>query len=130
MLISFICFLLKRKKLTTEERQRLTNQILSSIDALPLHAIITVDEGKTFIRGVPLDGEKAIAIRDSASQAIHNQALAFVHEQVLYQAVSLGVHQAHTPEQVQFAKAAIWYAQEEKKLLTALSNEDPRELLA
>ncbi len=130
MLVSFICWLLKRKTLKTSERQRLTNEILSAIDALPLHAIITVDGNKFSIRGVPLDGDKAIAIRDSASQAIHNQALAFVHEQVLYQAVSLGIHQAHTPEQIQFAKAAIWYAQEEKKLLVALSQEDPRELLA
>lgn len=130
MLVRFICWLLKGKHLKENERRLLTEQILSSIDALPLHAIITVDEGKIFIRGVPLDGERALAIRDAASQAVHNKALSFVHEQVLYQAVSIGVHQAHTTEQIQFAKAAIWYGQEERRLLQALSNEDPRELLA
>lgn len=129
MFIRFICWLLSRKSLNTKERQLLTNKILEKIDSLPTHAIITVD-GNTFsIRGVPLDGERAIMLRESADNALHNAALNLVHEQVLYQAVSIGIHQANTPEQIQFAKAAIWYSQEEKKLLQMLSQGTAPELL-
>ena len=129
MLIRFVCWLLNRKRISTIERQQLTTQILKSIDALPLHSILTVDGQKLFIRGVPLDGERAVALRESADQAVHNQALAFIHEQVLYEAVSQGVHIALTTEQMNFAKAAIWYGQREKELLTALSTGDNTELL-
>lgn len=121
MFIRFITWLLARKKLSTGERNELMSAILNSIDALPLHAIITINEGKLFIRGIEQDGIKAVQIRESADQALNNIALQAVHEQVLYQAVSLGVHQAHTPEQIQFAKAGIWYAQEEMKLLRTLA---------
>ena len=130
MFINFVCWLLKRKKLTTLQRQQLINQVLASVDALPLHSIITVNGADVSIRGVPLNAEQSVALRDSADQALHNRALQIVHEQVLYQAVSLGVHQAQNTEQIQFAKAAIWYGQEEQRILKALSSNDPRELLA
>jgi len=107
----------------------LTNQLLTSIHSLPTRAIITVNEGKLFIRGVPLELEKAIALRDSANAVLNNPAYKAVHDQVLYQAVSLGVHQAQTTEQVQFAKAAIWYGQQEVELLKTLTLEGNPELL-
>lgn len=129
MLTTFICWILSRKKLNASDKQKLTNEILKAIDALPLHAIITVDEGKIFIRGVPLDGERAMVLRESADKAIHNPALQLVHEQALYLAVSLGIHQAQTTEQIQFAKAAIWYSQQEIALLKKLSTGDANELL-
>ena len=121
MIIKLVCWLLSLKKLNASQRTLLTNQILKSIDALPLHAIITTDGGKLFIRGTQLDSEKAMVVRASADQALHNAALEFVHEQVLYEAVSLGIHHGMTPEQIQFAKAAIWYSQQEIKLLKTLS---------
>jgi len=121
MLVSFICWLLSKKSLKTDSRMKLTNQILRSIDALPLHSIIKVHEGKIFIRDVPVENEKAIVLRESADSALHNYALQTVHEQVLYEAVSYGVHLSQNIEQIQFAKAAIWYAQKERELLQTLS---------
>lgn len=129
MLVRFVCWLLKNRKISTEERQRLTTEILSKIDALPTHAIITVVEGKTFIRGIELDGERATMLRENAVSALHNKALEAVHEEVLYRAVALGVHQGHTTEQIQFSKAAIWYGQEEVKILKALASGESTELL-
>lgn len=128
MLVRLVCWLLKYKKLTTHERGLLTNQVLNSIDALPTRAIITLNEGKIFIQGVPLDTEKNYVLREAAESALHNPALKFVHDQVLYQAVSLGVHQAQTVEQIQFSKAAIWYGQQELELLKTLSTMSPTEL--
>lgn len=121
MLVRFICWLLKHKKLSTKDRQLLTNQALTSIGALPTHAILTRDGNKLFIRGVPLDDERKYILRDAAEHALHNPAMRAIHEEVLYQAISLGVHQAHTPEAMQFAKAAIWWGQEQDKLLKTLA---------
>lgn len=121
MLVKLVCWLLKGKQITTKEREILTSQLLRSLNALPTHAIITRDEGKLFINGIEQDGIRASHLRESADQALHNIALQAVHEQVLYQAVSIGVHQAQTTEQMQFAKAAIWYGQEETKLLKTLA---------
>ncbi len=121
MLIRFVCWLLRHKRLSSLDRTILTNTILDSVKALPIHAIITVNENKIFIRGTELEGERALVIREGAQSALNNVALRTIHEQVLYQAVSLGVHQALTPEQMNFAKAAIWYGEEELKLLQLLA---------
>lgn len=127
MLVDFICWLLKRP-LTSRDRTKLTNQILSTVGGLPLHAIITEDDGRILVKGVPLDGELAVKIRESASQAIHNKALEVVHEQALYLAVSKGLHESQNFDQVSFAKAAVWFAQQERNLLHALAREGSREL--
>lgn len=129
MLVRLICWLFSRKNLSARDRSVLTNTILNSLGALPLHATITVDEGKIFIRGVPLNGEKAIAIRTSARAALDNLALNAIHEQVLYEAVSIGLLQGQTLEQVNFAKAGIWFGQKERELLKMLAAEVPTELL-
>jgi len=121
MFIRFVCWLLRHKRLSSVDRTRLTNTILDSIQALPTHAIITVNENKIFIRGTELDGERALVIREGAQSALNNVALRTIQEQVLYQAVSLGVHQALTSEQMNFAKAAIWFGEEENKLLRLLA---------
>ena len=130
MLVNLVLWLLKRKQLKLSDKQKLFALILEKVDALPTHSIITVSEDKIFIRGVPLNNEQILALRDSADAALNNQALQFVHDQVLYSAVSLGVHQAQSTDQIQFAKAAIWYGQEEKRILKELAKNDPRELLA
>lgn len=129
MFIRLVCWILSQKKITTHDRQLLMKEVLSSIDALPLHAIITINEGKLFIRGTEVDGERAMVLREGADAALHNSALELIHEQVLYQAVSQGVHISQTPEQMNFAKAAIWYSQEEIKLLKILANGSTTELL-
>ncbi len=121
MLVRLVCWLLSRKTLTSHERTMLTNKVLDTIHAVPTHAIIVADENKLFIGGTELDGERALVMREGAQSALKNPALRAVHEQVLYQAVSLGVHQALTPEQMNFAKAAIWYGEEEVKLLRLLA---------
>jgi len=121
MFIRFICWLLARKTLSSQDRVLLTNKILDTIHALPTHAIITEDKGKLFIGGTALDGERSLVMREGAQAALVNPALKVIHEQVLYQAVTLGVHQALTPDQMNFAKAAIWWGEEELKLLKLLA---------
>lgn len=121
MLARLVCWILERKNLSQKDREKITNQLLKSIDALPTRAIITINEGKLFIGGAPMEGEKTASLRESATAVLNNPALKIVHDQVLYQAISIGIHQAQTTEQVQFAKAAIWYGQQEIELLKTLS---------
>lgn len=123
MLTRIVCWLLNNKILSAKDRVLLTNQVLKSIDSLPTRAILTVDKGQIFVQGVPIEGERAYLIREGAEAALHNLALRLVHDQVLYAAVSLGIHQAQNTEQIQFAKAAIWYGQQEIELLQLLSQQ-------
>lgn len=104
------------------------NALLSTVGALPLHAIITAEDEKILIKGVPLEGEFAVKVRESASALLHNAAFQAVREQVLYMAVSQGIHQSLNFDQTYFAKAAIWFGEQEIKLLQALAKEGNQEL--
>lgn len=129
MLVRLVCWLLRHKKLSRKGRVDLTNQVLSTVGALPLHATITADGGQISIKGVPLDGERAAKVRENASSVLHNVAWQAVHEQALYLAVSHGIHTAQDFDQVLFAKAAIWLSQQERQLLESLANQSTPELV-
>lgn len=124
-MIRLLCWLLSRKSLKREDRVRLLNEALSTAGALPLHASITADGGVFLIKGVPVEGEYAVKIRENASAALHNLANKAVDEQVLYQAISLGIHEAQNFDQTLFSKAAIWVVQERQKLLERLAQGTP-----
>lgn len=129
MVISLLCWFLKRKNLSRTDRVRLVNSLLSTVGALPLHATITEDGGSLSIKGVPLDGERMAKIRENASAVLHNQAWQAVHEQALYLAVSLGIHKSQDFDQTMFAKAAIWFGEQERELLQTLAQAGTRELV-
>lgn len=121
--------MLRRKTLSPVDSIQLTNTVLAKIGSFPTHAIITVEDGKILIRGVPLERERAIVIRDSARQALGNMALREVHEQVLYNAIATSLHSAQNFEQTMFGKAAVWYGQQEIELLKQLAQDHTSELL-
>jgi hypothetical protein len=123
MLAHLICWLLGTRLLTGKTREHVVNHLLTKIGAFPTHAIITVDEGKLFIRGVPVEGERAYVLRHGAQIALDNIALRAVHEEVLYKAISQGIHLSQNFEHVQFAKAAVWYGQQERELLKLLASQ-------
>lgn len=103
----------------------LTVSILKELGALPLRdMIITNQEGILLVNGRPLDLESARLLRESASATLNSKAFAFVREQVLFNAVKTGVHKAETPLQMLFAKAAIWWGQEEDRILRTLAQAD------
>ncbi len=128
VLIKIIGRLLKSEKLTIANRLILTTYILDSLDSLPFDSIITVSEsGETLIQGTPLDVDKTRQLRESSRAALDNQALAVIRAQVAFTAVTLGVHKVTNPEQLLFARAALWWGQEEIKHLRALAQR-PQEL--
>lgn len=125
-MIRIFLWLLKRKNLSKEDRLLLTGHMLSTIGSLPLHGILTIDgEGRPLIKGVPLDSEKAIKLREDADTLLNNHAWQLVREQALYGAVSMGSLEAQTLDQVLFSRAAIWFSQQQETLLKKLAGTAP-----
>lgn len=129
LVTKLVIFVLRHKRLSIEDHGLLTTSILNKLSALPLRDMIcTDDNGRLVVNGKVVTMEAAQALRESARSAQTNFALNFVHEQVLYTAVVHGVHKLEKPEQSFFSRAAIWYAEEEKKYLKALAGVDKSEL--
>lgn len=109
--------LLKWVRLDNESRQLLTSALLDKLGAIPVHARITVDDaGQVFVDGRPLTLEASRQMHDASKAMLNNFARRFVREQVTYMAIQKGVHQNISPEQGLFAKAALWFFQEEDEL--------------
>lgn len=123
-------FVLHRADLSLDDRNVLTVHILKKLDAFPLRdMIISNEQGKLLVNGQVLSVEGARALRESARGALQNKARKFVHDQVLFTAINMGVHELERVEQSYFARAAIWWSQQEDLLLATLAQQDPdREL--
>lgn len=122
-MVSLLCWLVRHVPLSRKDRTKALNTLVLTAGGLPLHASITTDGGQFSIRGVPLQGEYAVKIRESAAAAIHNTALQAVDEQTLYLAVSHGIHVAQDFDQTLFAKAAVWLVEQRRNLLSQLAQE-------
>lgn len=123
-----VIFVFKHKRLSIENHALLTTCLLYKVGALPIHEIISTDEqGRIVVNGKVVNRETDRALRESAQAAIRNFALNFVHEQVLYAAVAHGVNKLEKIEQSYFSRAAIWYGQMEKDILTGLAGVEQSE---
>lgn len=113
---------LMNRELTVEQRNSLTSYILDNLDALPIRGIIDInDSEEILINGRSLDLDKAMQLKESALIAIDNVALKLITEQVIYAAIVGGIHKASTPLEMYFYRAAIWFGQEQEKLLKTLA---------
>lgn len=100
---------------------KILNELIHRGGALPIHATITEDGGKTLIRGVPLDVSQAFALKESAGHAVENAAYKTVREQIRYEAIKHGIHNALTLDQMYFSKAALWVIDQEEQMLKTLA---------
>lgn len=114
----------KDKSLNNKERQMFTTILLDKLGALPLHAKIMVDKaGRVFVNGRSLNTEEADRLKQAAVAMQNNAARNLVREAVTFMAIVDGVHKNITPEMGLFAKAALWFLQEEDTLYTLLAAE-------
>lgn len=110
-------FLLSR--LSTGEA---TNLLIARVGALPTHRILTTDEaGRLLVRGRPLSVEERFKLKEQAEAIRESGAWKLLRENILYEAVSKGIHEALTTEQLHFSKAAIWHSQQFDQLLNTLA---------
>lgn len=127
--IKAVIFLFKHANLSLADRVLLTTIVLDKLEALPLRDIILINEkGQLIVNGRSLDVNIARKLKLSAKAIRDSYAFKFIQEQVLYEATKLGVHQAHTPDQMIFSKAAIWWGQQEHGFLKLLAQDEDKEL--
>lgn len=124
LLFSVAVDLFKNKLLSNEDRQMLTAMMLDKLGALPLHAKIRIDEtGKVVVNGRPLEIGYAEQLKQAAVAMRRNAARKLVRDTVVYLAIIDGVHRNINPEMGLFAKAAIWFHQQEDELYEKLAAE-------
>lgn len=116
MLAKLVLWAINNARFSPEERALFTGSLLRKFGAVNLHGIIRVDEGKIFIKNVPLSQERLMALRASADAMKSSMARNLVREQVLSEAVNIGFTSAQNFQQVEFARAAVWFATREEEL--------------
>lgn len=120
--------MLKSAALSNEDRQLLTSAVLDRLGVLPTRARITVDEsGVIFLDGKQMTLDAARMLRDGSRAMLNNFARRIVRETVEFLAVKQGVHENTSPEQGLFAKAALWFYQEESDLYLRLAQVEGEE---
>lgn len=122
MLARLVLWAINNARFSPEQRALFTGTLLRKFGAVDLHGIIRVDEGKIFIRNVPLSQEQTIALGQSADAALNSIARKFVREQVLTEAVNIGFTSAQNFDQVEFARAAVWFGTREEELYEKLKD--------
>ncbi len=123
MLAKFVLWAINNARFSQEDRALFTGSLLHKFGAVNLRGMIQIDGGKISIKGVPLSQERVIALRESAKAMMNSMARNLVREQVLSEAVNIGFTSAQNFEQVEFARAAVWFATREEELYEKLSAE-------
>lgn len=120
---------LNKNSISLEDRMILTNCVLDKLAALPLRDIIKRNsENILTINGQEVDFEHASKLRESARSALNNYSLDLVYQQVAFNAVEISTFKAESNEQCFFGKSAIWWGQEQKRMLRELAQIDKEEL--
>lgn len=122
MIVRIIAWFLERKNLSEQDRLALLTRVMHSLEAVPLHAIITVDESqRILIQGRLATVEQLVSLQESATSVLNSQARNLIHEQVRFAAIDQGFLKSDDPKTQLFFKAALWFAQEESTLLKQLA---------
>lgn len=123
MLVKLALGVLRRADLTISERGLFTGIVLEKLGAIPLHALITSSEEGILIHGEPLSIEKMRVLRESALQALDNQALNIIADQVRFVAFKEGLATGRPPEELIFFRSALWFCEQLKSYLQTLSQQ-------
>lgn len=122
MIAAIVVWALKHLSLSEKDRLVLLTGVMHSINTVPLHAIITVDENRhILVQGKPLNVDQLLTLQESAVSVLNSQARNLIHEQVRFAAIDQGFLKSDDPKTQLFYKAALWFAQEETTLLKQLA---------
>ncbi len=112
---------LKTQKIEGADKTRVVNALLANIDALPIKDAVSIENGQIMLRGKPIESlETAQSLKQGAAAMLSNFTRKIAQEQLLFEASKIGLHQGMTPEQIIFAKAAIWCIQNEERIYREL----------
>jgi len=117
-----LVWLIDRLAFSDNERLTLTNAILRNIDAVPLRAVVDVNENRqVVIRGRVASTEDLVVYQQSAENAVKSIARNLIHNQVRFMAIDKGYLQSDDPKTQLFYKAALWFSQQETDLLKQMA---------
>lgn len=106
-------------------KDTLVIHILGLLKAVPLSDIIGVNaDGQLTISGRTLDIEKGMQLQRSANQALRNEALSLIREQVKYESFVGAATKAAKIDDLTFYRAALWYGQQVEKHLRILAQRE------
>lgn len=124
MIVRFLVWLLRYKKISEKDRTFVLNALLESIKSVPLRYVISTDNNRNiYVMGKPLSIEEALSLRDSASAVLNSKVRKLVQDQIRFKAIEDGYLKNYDPVKGVFYKAALWYSQQENELLEELSGE-------
>ena len=124
LLTSLVIWLLDKKELNGECKSRVTSALLKNVHALPLRGTLFIDgTGAIFVNGKRMPNDQIHMLRNSAKSVKDSLAFRIIVEQTRFLAIEMGTFKAQTPEQIEFGKAALWYASEQIRMLEQLSGE-------
>lgn len=118
-------WLLKNKDLSPSHRALILNHLLEDVQALPIKDTFTYDlEGTIKVNGKSLDKEQVMLLRDGAVSLGNNWTYRLIKDQILYEAIKMGVHSSLSMEMILMSKAAIWIQEQEKKIIASLGGRE------
>ncbi len=121
--MTWLLGLLKEVRVTKKNKGRILSSLLDNVHAVQISEVIRFDEqGGIHLDGKLLSKEEHIAFLTSVESLSNSFALKYIRNQIARECVKIGVYQAMNEDQILFAKAALWYQQEENKLLQTIIN--------
>lgn len=110
---------LEENELSPVEHLRLLGILTKSINAFPLESVIAINtQGAICANGKELSMEELVKFRQGVSAIRDNWAFQLLADQILFEAIKIGIHEGHTPERLMFSKSVIYFITKFKELIT------------
>lgn len=107
--------------LSQEERILALNWLNKSLNNFPLEDVIRFrNDGAVLANGKAMSVEQMVSFRESLSALKSNFAFQIIADQILFLAISEGIHKGLNTDQIMFSKSAIWFIQKFKEVLEKL----------
>ena len=123
MITSFedILSFLDKEKLTREQRIELLNRFNRHINAFPIEdCVIITQTGGILANGKEMSLEQREAFLQGARSLKSNTAFNLIADQVVYQAMKKGLHDATEMDHLYFSKTAMYFVDLFKRYLETL----------
>jgi len=125
LITKLVLWSLKSKKITGDNKTKITNLLLENIGTLPTQRLITFDQyGTLLLNGKHLELEQIMRFKQGAMALQDNEVRKVLHQSLKAMAVEMGVHNGLTPETIMFSKAWLYAIQEEDKLIAQLMGQE------
>ena len=125
IITNLVIWLMHNTRFSMDNRIKCTTALLDKLNFIPHTDIIELDiTGKLVVNGRTLDLVKSKQLMDSARAILDNQVRNLVREQVAFKAVNVGVHNGTKPEELIWARVALWIYQQEDVLYHMLAQDE------